>query len=117
MNYSIDKKLYNEILNYLSNQYFVEIRGVLNDLNFLIDDLWMRDTAVIENIEYRRGEWKIFLVFSHYKNPLLLIRREISVCFELNKAKLYGEYMRRIAAKDPRGTLLLDIDDFELHHN
>ena len=117
MDYSIDKKLYNEILNTLNNQFHTEKAGISADMNFMVNDRWMRDTAVIENIVERRGLWKIFLVFAHYKNPLLLIRREISVCFAQKKALIYAQYMRRIAAKDPRGTLTLDIKDFRPHSN
>lgn len=117
MDCHIDKKLYNEILGVIGNQFNTEKVGTNLDMNFMVNDRWMRDTAVIENIVYRKGLWKIFLVFAHYKNPLLLIRREISVCFAQKKALIYAQYMRRIAAKDPRGTLEVDIKDFMTHIN
>ena len=117
MDYFIDKKLYADILRTLDNQYATEIIGDASDMKFMINDQWMRDTAVVENVESRSGLWKIFLVFAHYKNPLLLIRREISVCFSKKKALIFAQYMRRLAAKDPRGTLEVDINDFITHFN
>jgi len=117
MDYNIDKKLYEEVLESLNNQFNTEIPGTLEDLNFMVDDRWMRDTAVIENVISRNGLWEIFLVFAYYKNPLLLIRRAISVCFAEKKALIYAEYMRRIAAKDPRGTLEISISQFVPHSN
>ena len=117
MDYFIDEKLYSDILITLDNQYNIERVGSSKDMKFMVNDRWMRDTAVVENLESRRGLWKIFLVFAHYKNPLLLIRREISMCFSKKKALIYAQYMRRIAAKDPRGTLEVDINDFITHSN
>jgi len=117
MDYHLDGKLYNSILNRLEGQFSTEIVGTKTDMNFLINDRWMRDTAVVENIIHRNGLWRIFLIFAHYKNPMLLIRREISVCFRKDRAVIYAQYMRRIAAKDPRGTLEVDINHFTIPTN
>ncbi len=113
----IDKRLYDLILSSLDMQWCYETAGNKQDMVFMVNDRWMRDTAVVENIIRRDGLWKIFLIFAHYKNPLLLIRREISACFSKSTALVYGQYMRRIAAKDPRGTLEVDIRDFTIHLN
>ncbi len=117
MSYTIDKKLYGEILLLLEEQYKKERAGKEEDMNFLIDDSWMGDTAVTENVINNKGLWHIYLVFSHYKNPLLLIRRAISVCFARQKAFVHAAYMRRLAAKDPRGTLKMNPKDYSWHPN
>ncbi len=117
MSYTLDKKLYNEILFLLEEQYQKERVGNESDLNFLVDDSWMGDTAVTENVVNSKGLWHIYLVFSHYKNPLLLIRRAISVCFARSKAMVHASYMRRLAAKDPRGTLKMSLSDYKYHLN
>ncbi len=113
----IDSGLYKRILKSLDVQFQLETAGNRQDMAFMVNDRWMRDTAVVENVIRRDGLWKIFLIFAHYRNPLLLIRREISECFSKNTAMIYGQYMRRIAAKDPRGTLEVDIRDFTIHLN
>ncbi len=117
MSYSIDKKLYTEILQLLEEQHQKERVGKEEDMNFLIDDSWMGDTAVTENVVNNKGLWYIYLVFSHYKNPLLLIRRAISVCFAHQTALVHAAYMRRLAAKDPRGTLKMSLKDYICHPN
>ncbi len=117
MNCFIDAGLYEAVLRSLDRQFWAERVGEYCDMHFMVNDHWMRDTAVVENVIQRDGLWKIYLTFAHYKNPLLLIRREISRCFSKRTALIYGQYMRRIAAKDPRGTLEVDINDFVIHSN
>ncbi len=117
MSYSIDKKLYSEILLLLEDQYKRERLGQESDMDFLIDDSWMGETAVTENVVKTKGMWYIYLVFSHYKNPLLFIRRAISSCFTRKTALIYAAYMRRLAAKDSRGTLKMNPDDYHCHLN
>jgi len=113
-NFDLDTNAYNELLNLLNNQYFVEKPGSDNDMEFLTDDWWLRDTAVIENIVKKDGMWEIHLVFAHYLTPQKLIKRIITRHTCKSKAELSAWYMRRLAAKDQRGTLKINIDDFEL---
>ena len=113
-NFHLDSYAYEELLNLLNNQHFVEIPGDQSDMQFLTDDWWLRDTAVIENIVRREGMWEIHLVFAHYQDPKKLIKRVISRYTSKSKAELSAWYMRRLAAKDQRGTLKVDIDDFDL---
>lgn len=105
---------YDQVLNLLNNQYFTEKSGEETDMEFLSDDWWLRDTAVIENIVLRDGMWEIQLVFAHYREPKKLIKRVISRHASKAKAELNAWYMRRLAAKDQRGTLQVDIQDFRL---
>lgn len=109
-----DKKAYDELLNLLNNQHFIEKPGYQNDMDFLADDWWLRDTAVIENVVKRDGMWEIHLVFAHHLQPQKLIKRVISRYPSKIKAELNAWYMKRMAAKDQRGTLKINLDDFGL---
>ncbi|GJM33807.1 MAG: hypothetical protein DHS20C18_28080 [Saprospiraceae bacterium] len=113
-NFNLDEKAYNELLNLLDNQHFTEKPGFSTDMAFLSDDWWLRDTAVIENIVKRDGMWEIQLVFAHFQEPQKLIKRVISRHSCKDRAELNAWYMRRLAAKDQRGTLKVNIEDFKL---
>ncbi|MEM8525452.1 MAG: hypothetical protein AAGG68_12500 [Bacteroidota bacterium] len=113
-NFFLDSDAYNELLNLLNNQHFVDTRGAHQDMEFLSDDWWLRDTAVNENIVKREGMWEIHLVFAHYKEPHKLIKRVIGRYASKDKAELSAWYMRRLAAKDQRGTLKVNLKDFGL---
>lgn len=113
-NFNLDSSVYNKLLNLLNNQHFIEKPGSQEDMDFLSDDWWLRDTAVIENIVKREGMWEIHLVFAHYQEPQKLIKRVISRYPCKNKAELNAWYMKRLAAKDQRGTLKVNLDDFGL---
>ncbi len=110
----IDDDTYDELLNLLNNQFFTEKVGNVSDMSFLSDDWWLRDTAVIDNIVKRDGMWEIQLVFAHYQNPHKLIKRTIARYSSKNRAELNAWYMKRLAAKDQRGTLKVDLADFKL---
>ncbi len=110
----LDDQAYNELLNLLNNQHLTEIPGEEQDMNFLADDWWLRDTSVIEHVVPRDGMWEIQLVFAHYLEPLKLVKRAIKRCTCPRKAEMNAWYMRRLAAKDQRGTLTVDIRLFGL---
>ena len=76
--FHLDSGAYDELLNLLNNQHFTDKPGMESDMEFLSDDWWLRDTAVIENIVRREGMWEIQLVFAHYQEPYKLIKRIIS---------------------------------------
>lgn len=116
-NHHLDGKAYNEMLNLLNNQHFTDKSGSQVDMEFLSDDWWLRDTAVVENIVKRKGMWEIHLVFAHYQEPNKLIKRIISKYPSKEKAELNAWYMRRLAAKDQRGTLKVSLADFKLCDN
>lgn len=108
----LDDGSYDELLNLLNNQHFVEKAGYQTDMEFLSDDWWLRDTAVIENVVKRDGMWEIHLVFAHHLQPQKLIKRVIARYASKDKAEMSAWYMRRLAAKDQRGTLKVNLDDF-----
>ena len=112
-----DNKVHELLLGFMENDRAVGKKGSIADLFFLHDASWLGNTAVIDRIEYRKGAWEISLIFSHYQNPLQLIVRRIVCCPSEQKAELVAFYLRRQAAKDPRGTLEVTIKDFSLCPN
>lgn len=104
----IDEVLYSKMLDYLQNLTELELQGMDSDISFYNEDFWLQDTAVIENIEYRHGEWNIFLVFAQHNKPLKFIKRKIKNYACPKKAAISAHYMRRQAAKDQRGTLAVN---------
>jgi hypothetical protein len=115
--FQLDEPAYQEMLNLLNNQHFTEVLGSIVDFNLLFDDYWLQDSAVIENLVYRQGQWDVHLVFAHYKNPYRLIQRRITTCVGRAKAEIHAHYMKRQAAKDQRGTLTVDDRLFRFNGN
>ncbi|MDW3197082.1 MAG: hypothetical protein R8G66_32185 [Cytophagales bacterium] len=89
-----------------------DLRGEYMDLDLFYRDEWLLDSAVIENVIERNGNWDIYLVFAHVSDPLKLIKRKITRCTTLKRAELTANFMRRQAAKDQRGTLRIDASIF-----
>ena len=108
----VDKKAYENLLDHLNRSYSTDLRGEFIDLDLFYSDKWLMDSSVIENILERKGNWEIYLVFAHVYDPLKLIKRRITKCVTLKKAELTANYMRRLAAKDQRGTLRLNKESF-----
>jgi hypothetical protein len=110
-------ELYAKMLDELSNLFFTEKLGLDSDMDFYRNDFWLSDTAVIELLQLRRGTWEINLLFAHHKTPLKFLSRRITSNSCPKKARTMAFYMRRLAAKDQRGTLSLDINDLNLTLN
>lgn len=115
--FSIDDSAYENMLDLLNSAAGIERAGCLKDITFINDEYWLQDTAVIENIEYHYGEWNIFLVFAHHQLATKFIRRKIARYSSYKKACLAGHYMRRLAAKDQRGTLTVQPNLMRLTFN
>lgn len=110
----LDNETYNIMLCFLDNQHCIEKPASVENLIFLENDWWLADTAVIDNIHFEKGGWEVYFTFANYRKPLQLIVRRITRCFSEVKAKTAAHYMRRMAAKDQRGTLSVTIDDLNL---
>ena len=115
--FSIPPELYEKMLDSLNNLFLTEKLGLETDMNFYRDDLWLSDTAVIDLLWRRNGCWEIHLLFAHHKTPLKFLSRRISSHSCPRRASIMGFYMRRLAAKDQRGTLNVNIDDLKLSKN
>ena len=115
--FHLDEQAYQELLDLLNNSHFTEVVGSIVDFNLLLDDWWLQDSAVIENLVHRCGQWDVHLVFAHYRNPLRLIKRKITTCFCKSQAETHAYYMKRLAAKDQRGTLRVDSGFYAFNNN
>lgn len=107
--FTIQDDAYAAMLEYLDQFSFTERTGRSEDAHFIDEDFWLQDTAVIENLEHRSGEWNIYLVFAHHLIPLKFIKRKIMIIACEKKAIITAHYMRRQAAKDQRGTLSVNM--------
>lgn len=112
--FNIDTKLYESVLDLLNDLHITESKGNITDFRFYFDDLWLSDTAVIENLAYVSGQWDVELLFALHTNPLRFIKRQITSYSCLKKATLTASLMRRLAAKDQRGTLTVDLKDLSI---
>ncbi|MBS1667975.1 MAG: hypothetical protein JST58_11420 [Bacteroidetes bacterium] len=117
MQVSMDDETYRALLCFLDNQHCTEKPAAESNLVFLKNDWWLADTAVIETIHYHKGGWEVFLTFANYQKPCQLIVRKIIRCYHEGKAKTIANYMRRMAAKDQRGSLSVEIKDLNLCTN
>lgn len=115
--FTIDDEAYATMLCYLDKLSTTEKSGVEKDAFFINEDFWLQDTAVVENVERRNGEWNIYLVFAHHLLPLKFIKRKIVNFVCPKKAALVAHYMRRQAAKDQRGTLEVNVSLFVTNFN
>lgn len=115
--FHLDESAYGNMLEYLSVLARTDKSGEKKDIAFIHEDFWLQDTAVIENIERRNGEWNIYLVFAHHLAPLKFIKRKIVNFACPKKAALTAHYMRRQAAKDQRGTLVINSKLIKLSFN
>ncbi|MBL7726905.1 MAG: hypothetical protein JNM68_04425 [Dinghuibacter sp.] len=106
--FQIDDVVYALMLDGINLGFQTEKNGTAADTRFIGDNFWLQDTAVIENIEQRKGVWNIYLVFAHHLAPLKFIRRSIVSYSCCKRATLAAHYMRRLAAKDQRGTLTVN---------
>ncbi len=115
--FSMDETAYEAMLEYLNGIGVTDKPGQTADVDFINNDFWLQDTAVIENLEHRHGEWNIYLVFAHHLLPLKFIKRKIVNFACPRKARLTAHYMRRLAAKDQRGTLVVKSNLINIHFN
>jgi hypothetical protein len=115
--FNLGEGAYNELLKFLNNQHYTERVGVEEDMVFLHDDHWLKDSAVISNVVGRNGMWEIYLIFAYFTNPHQLIKRIIGQFASLEKAQLSAHYMQRMAAKDQRGTLEVNVLRFGISPN
>lgn len=115
--FQIDIAAYTLLVQGMNQQYFVEKKGNMSDFSLYYDDLWLSDSAVIDNVYKSKGEWKIDLIFAHIHNPLKFIKRYITSHPCPKRAAQKAEFMRRIAAKDQRGTLHIESSYFNVCDN
>jgi hypothetical protein len=96
------------MLEHINKQFACDVPGEKKDLEFINKDFWLQDTAVVESVERKLGLWKVSLLFVHHVNPMKFIKRAIRSYADIKKANTAAHYMRRQAAKDQRGTLVVN---------
>lgn len=112
-----DAASYEGMLGMLNNLFSVDGVGQVLDMEFIRNGLWLSDSAVIENLQKRKGAWEINLLFAHHQKPLQFLSRRITSHSCPRKAAIAASLMRRLAAKDQRGTLSVNISDLRMLPN
>ncbi len=113
----LDEMAYSVMLDSINVFYTCNKPGCAIDIDFIKDDYWLQNTAVIENVEKRKGCWEISLVFAHHLYPFKFIKRNITKFSCFKKATFTAQYMRRVAAKDQRGTLTVHQENANITFN
>lgn len=117
-NHVLDYKMYEWILKSINQMSLYEDKlGVESEFNFLRSNEWLGDTAVIERLIYRKGQFRIDLVFAHHQQPLKLLIRNITEHSSRKKAEIMSQLFRRQAAKDQRGTITIEERVLDLGYN
>ena len=99
------------------NEISKNTQGKYEDLLFFVEDDWLLDTEVIYNLHAENGRWSVYLVFASIHNSFKLIRKKINSFHSEARARLCAELYQRGARKDPRGTLKVNIHDFNICYN
>lgn len=115
--FRIDNKAYTQLINGLNDMFLNDKKGNSSDFRLYFDDSWLSNTAVIEDVHKSKGEWAIDLIFASIHNPLKFIRRFIVSHPCPKRAAQQAYFMRRLAAKDHRGTLEVNIELLNLCKN
>lgn len=110
-------ELYAQILDVLGNLHYTDTGGSSEDMAFFQDDYWLCETAVIDRVVPRNGAWEVQLLFAHAQMPLKFLTRRITAHACPKKAEQMGFYMRKLAAKDQRGTLYVSLGSLAIALN
>lgn len=94
-----------------------ETLGGRKDFAFMKEDEWLKDSAVLDRIESYKGQWSVSLVFADPARKNTFIIRPMRNCPTYSKAVITAGYMKRVAAKDPRGTITIDPGSYDLSSN
>lgn len=114
---TISHQLYGLLLEQLNAIPFEDRSGNDRDIRFMADEFWLQDTAVIDHVAKEKGMYAVALVFAHHYIPFKCIRRPISSYADIKRANVSAHYMRRLAAKDQRGTLMVSLQRYNLNIN
>lgn len=80
-------------------------------------DAWLLNAEVQYKIVENKGRWEVSLVFIDTNDPKHVLVRYINDYRTKRLAEIHGEYMRRAAARDPRGTQKVDKNDYDINDN
>jgi hypothetical protein len=113
----LDPRLYQQVLQGMNSLHFTDHVGAACDLDFIKADYWLADSAVIDRLVLRKGTWDINLLFAHHTTPLRFLSRRITSHSCPKRAAMMAGFMRRLAAKDQRGTLRLSLEHLDFNCN
>lgn len=74
------------------------------ELTFLLEESWTRDTEVSYSIISKRGRWHVQILFFYLKSPYRLLIRPIDHYSSFKKAETFAKIFVRGIQKDVRGT-------------
>ncbi len=115
--FKIDPTAYGQLMKSVNQSFLTDSCGDKHDFTVFKDDLWLSDSAVIERLTRLRGAWAVNLVFADTANPLRFLVRHIVTNPSRERAVQQAYYMRRLAAKDQRGTLKVSAAQFNISDN
>ncbi len=114
MECKLDSATYNKILDNCKKLAATGKKATAIDMDFLSDDDWLVDSAVLNQIRKRKGGFEVYLVFAWASFPFRMLVRRIDWYTNERKALLHASFMTRVASKDPRGTLTVSCDAFNI---
>ena len=91
--------------------------GTRFDMKLLIHDRWLINTEVRYNLQKRRGQWHLTMIYIAADNPLKFICRNIDAYPSEKKAQFYAQIFLRGIRKDARGALKTNRDAFDFCDN
>lgn len=102
---------------YLKEQVKIDTKAFEKEVQFINEDNWIKDAAVIETIICAQGNWQVSLIFALHSNPLQLIVRNIKSCISEQKATRSIDFMKKEIAINSAPTLPISIDLLKLCTN
>lgn len=92
-------------------------QGNKNDLLFLKNDAWLKDTEVRYRIVQTHSRWFLSMIFVWIDNPYRFLCRKIDSYETAKKAEMYAQLFQRGIRKDARGTLKTNENAFNICNN
>ena len=81
------------------------------------ESAWLMDAAVQSIVTKHKGRWEVSLRFVNPNNPRQFLIHKIADYRTKNLAEIAARYMSQTAAKDIRGTIKMDPNDFNTNTN
>lgn len=88
--------------------------GRAEDLRILQEEEWLLQAVVEYNIRERKGRFWIVLLYIDSRYPMNLRLRWIDHHPSLRRAEQFAQILQRGVRRDPRGTVKLSLDAFNL---
>jgi hypothetical protein len=110
--FNLSPELYGQMLDRLNTLHLTDKLGFEDDLLVFKNDYWLCNSAVVERIMLRKGTWDVVLVFVDFSSPFKLLARRITSNPCPKRAFFTACLMRRLAAKDQRGTIEVPVHQF-----